>query len=319
MVQQTEPSDHDVIEHQRDPEDGPELSALDQQAHPGLRRNARIREQVRRREGSRLAHLQADDLHALREAQVRIRFGCRLLGHRDPSNGLRQGAQALEDRGRRVKHPAALVHDELRQETGIADSKEPPGHIRERFRHVERPSRRFVHTRPFRNLLGLHCIPAAIVPDRDDQPILAPEPTAGESTYPPRWGRNSGLWSMWGPRPGGGGERLGGGNRRPGRCPGARLPRSTDPLDCRGSDGSGVAPGYPGPPPSRMLKNPQAAQKGPAARRRPKAAGEAYFLYVEPAAEGANEADGPFSAACARSRRRRGAWAAWPPTSPQCP
>src|SRR6266436_3060295 len=36
----------------------------------------------------------------------------------------------------------------------------------------------------------------------------------------------------------------------------------------------------------------QAAEKGPAARRRPKAAGEAYPWYVEPAAEGANEADG---------------------------
>src|SRR5260370_32622896 len=60
----------------------------------------------------------------------------------------------------------------------------------------------------------------------------------------------------------------------------------------------------------------QAAQKGPDARRRPavrverrrllavarrelgRFAGEAYSLYVEPAAEGANEADGPFSAAC---------------------
>ena len=42
----------------------------------------------------------------------------------------------------------------------------------------------------------------------------------------------------------------------------------------------------------------QAAEKGPVARRRPKAAGEAYFLYVEPAAEGANEANGPLSAAC---------------------
>src|SRR5437667_9414753 len=42
----------------------------------------------------------------------------------------------------------------------------------------------------------------------------------------------------------------------------------------------------------------QAAQKGPDARRRPRAAREAYFPYVERAAEGANEADGPFSAAC---------------------
>ena len=33
---------------------------------------------------------------------------------------------------------------------------------------------------------------------------------------------------------------------------------------------------------------PQAGEKGPDARRRPKAAGEAYFLYVEPAVEGAN-------------------------------
>src|SRR2546427_3006729 len=46
-----------------------------------------------------------------------------------------------------------------------------------------------------------------------------------------------------------------------------------------------------------MLKNPQAAQKGPAARRRPRAAREAYFLYVERAVEGANEAGGPFSVA----------------------
>ena len=38
-------------------------------------------------------------------------------------------------------------------------------------------------------------------------------------------------------------------------------------------------------------------EKDPAARRRPKTAREAYSLYVERAAEGANEADGPFSAA----------------------
>src|SRR3989442_12408972 len=44
--------------------------------------------------------------------------------------------------------------------------------------------------------------------------------------------------------------------------------------------------------------NSQAAQKCPAARRRTTAAREAYFLYVERAAEGANEADGPFSAGC---------------------
>jgi hypothetical protein len=36
-----------------------------------------------------------------------------------------------------------------------------------------------------------------------------------------------------------------------------------------------------------MLNNPQAAQKGPDARRRLTAAREAYFLYVERAAEGA--------------------------------
>ena len=36
-------------------------------------------------------------------------------------------------------------------------------------------------------------------------------------------------------------------------------------------------------------------EKGPAARRRPKAAREAYSLYVERAAEGANAADGPLS------------------------
>src|SRR6266545_7605737 len=47
-----------------------------------------------------------------------------------------------------------------------------------------------------------------------------------------------------------------------------------------------------------MRKNSQAAQKGPDARRRPRAAREAYSLYVERAAEGANAADGPFSAAC---------------------
>jgi hypothetical protein len=49
--------------------------------------------------------------------------------------------------------------------------------------------------------------------------------------------------------------------------------------------------------PSRMREDCQAAEKGPDARRRPMAAREAYFLYVERAAEGANAADGPFSAA----------------------
>jgi hypothetical protein len=45
-----------------------------------------------------------------------------------------------------------------------------------------------------------------------------------------------------------------------------------------------------------LLKSLPAAQKGPDARRRPTAAREAYFPYVERAAEGANAADGPFSA-----------------------
>ena len=45
-------------------------------------------------------------------------------------------------------------------------------------------------------------------------------------------------------------------------------------------------------------KNSQAAQKGPDARRGPPAAREAYSLYVERAAKGANEADGPLGAAC---------------------
>src|SRR5437867_2570666 len=45
------------------------------------------------------------------------------------------------------------------------------------------------------------------------------------------------------------------------------------------------------PQPSRTRENMQAAQKGPAARRRPRAAREAYSLYVERAAEGANAAD----------------------------
>src|SRR5688572_7525219 len=42
----------------------------------------------------------------------------------------------------------------------------------------------------------------------------------------------------------------------------------------------------------------QAGEERPAARRRRKAGGEAYPPYVEPPAEGANEADGPSSPAC---------------------
>src|SRR6266540_1054120 len=51
-------------------------------------------------------------------------------------------------------------------------------------------------------------------------------------------------------------------------------------------------------PRGRRDRGEQAAKKGPDARRRPTAAREAYSLYVERAAEGANEADGPFFAAC---------------------
>src|SRR5258705_3376016 len=47
-----------------------------------------------------------------------------------------------------------------------------------------------------------------------------------------------------------------------------------------------------------VMRAGQANEKGPAARRRPKAAREPYSLYGERAAEGANEADGPFSFSC---------------------
>jgi len=46
------------------------------------------------------------------------------------------------------------------------------------------------------------------------------------------------------------------------------------------------------------FKSSQVAQNGSDARRRPKAAREAYSVYVERAAEDANEADEPFSATC---------------------
>src|SRR4030095_16832256 len=48
---------------------------------------------------------------------------------------------------------------------------------------------------------------------------------------------------------------------------------------------------------SQLQNSREADQKGPDARRRPRAAREAYCLYVERAAAGANEADGPFSPA----------------------
>ena len=48
---------------------------------------------------------------------------------------------------------------------------------------------------------------------------------------------------------------------------------------------------------SSLIQEVRGGEKGPDARRRRKAAGEAYPWYVEPAAEGANEADGPLSAA----------------------
>src|SRR5215813_13481494 len=44
--------------------------------------------------------------------------------------------------------------------------------------------------------------------------------------------------------------------------------------------------------PALILQIEQAAEKGPDARRRPTAAREAYSMYVERAAEGADEADG---------------------------
>ena len=47
-------------------------------------------------------------------------------------------------------------------------------------------------------------------------------------------------------------------------------------------------------------------EKGSAARRRPKLAREAYSLYVERAADGANEADGPLSTTGLLGRARRG-------------
>jgi len=46
---------------------------------------------------------------------------------------------------------------------------------------------------------------------------------------------------------------------------------------------------------ARGLSALKRGEKGPAARRRPRAGREAYFLYVERPAEGGNEADGPIS------------------------
>jgi len=52
--------------------------------------------------------------------------------------------------------------------------------------------------------------------------------------------------------------------------------------------------------------NTPGGEKGSAARRRPKVAREAYSLYVERAAEGANEADGPSRQPASVGRARWG-------------
>src|SRR6266542_2832158 len=56
----------------------------------------------------------------------------------------------------------------------------------------------------------------------------------------------------------------------------------------------------------------QSDEKGPAARRRPRAAREAYSLYVERAAEGANAADGPLSSLYRSGNRAIGTIARYP-------
>src|SRR5437867_1194606 len=73
----------------------------------------------------------------------------------------------------------------------------------------------------------------------------------------------------------------------PPACRGGTSPRGPQPSARRREraveiqNGVGLERSLSRPPTS------QAAQKGPDARRRPTAAGEAYSLYVEPAAEGA--------------------------------
>src|SRR5262245_10388279 len=56
----------------------------------------------------------------------------------------------------------------------------------------------------------------------------------------------------------------------------------------------------------RWRKPAEREEKGPAARRRPRAGREAYFLYVERPAEGANAADGPLSSRSALSAAEAG-------------
>src|SRR5215471_1735358 len=67
-------------------------------------------------------------------------------------------------------------------------------------------------------------------------------------------------------------------------------------LATTGAGAAATAPSRtPVPPPPITGTTRPDVQKGPDARRRPPAAREAYSLYVERAAAGANEADGPFS------------------------
>jgi hypothetical protein len=82
------------------------------------------------------------------------------------------------------------------------------------------------------------------------------------------------------------------------RCPRTSHAWGSSPRGSRPSSNPSASPSSPAEAKIEGREAPQAAEKGPDATRRPTAAGEAYFLHVEPAAEGANKADGPFSAAC---------------------
>src|SRR5262245_9643228 len=82
-----------------------------------------------------------------------------------------------------------------------------------------------------------------------------------------------------------------------------KLSMQTTSAPCSSRNSQRCEPMNPAPPVTRTLMVPapfftqrrQGDEKGPDARRRRKAAREAYSVYVERAADGANEADGPLS------------------------
>ena len=130
-------ADHALVRQEGDREHGPVWQALEQGALLTRQGDARVAQEIRRRDRPPLAHGEPDGGRARRQPRAGLESGNRRAGARDDRHLQRRWIDATEERGAETEQPAHRLRDPPPHHLRVEGLVQEPADLRHRLRGTQ--------------------------------------------------------------------------------------------------------------------------------------------------------------------------------------